>query len=362
VLYLEENELKSSETFCTDVFGDAPDEYRVVQLTSAQTFVSLRDSLNVQLEHINDPAEAAVIITTPTTEENTTVDRVGENTPLYGFRVNPQDLTGISVAFSRLIEKWEDSEGTVKICLRDIESLFPYHDAELIYRFLNTILSTLQGVGADVHAHLRPSVTDDRTLQLVKSLFSDVVEPHEKRLGRVSEAEAASEQSAPERPPHGAETDDSFELADGNVTPATMSDEQIDAFLSSEGFGILSFSGEPPYSIPMSYGYDAENRVLYLHMSDYDGSEKQARLDISDSVSLVVSRYERPDKWRSVVVDGTLTRLSEEAARDRGVLTAYADSKLASVDVFERDLSEISFDWYVLTPAEISGRRSVSEL
>jgi hypothetical protein len=44
------------------------------------------------------------------------------------------------------------------------------------------------------------------------------------------------------------------------------------------------------------------------------------------------------------------------------VLTAYADSKLASVDVFERDLSDISFDWYVLTPAEFSGRRSVRSM
>ena len=362
VLYLEDNELKTSETFCTEVFEGTAGDYRVVQLTSAQTFESIRDSLNVQLEHLNDPSEAAVIITTPTADGDTAVDRVGDDTPLYGFRVNPQDLTGISVAFSRLIEKWEDSKGTVRICLRDIESLFPYHDTELIYRFLNTILSTLQGAGAEVHAHLRPAVAEDRTLQLIKSLFAQVVEPDVRKLKHISQAEPTDDDTATGVSTPSDAPAESFEPAGDEIEPTRMSDEQVDAFLRSEGFGILSFSGDPPYSIPMSYGYDATDRVLYLHMSSYGGSEKGSRLEDSDAVSLAVARYDRPDKWRSVLVDGTLTKLSDEEARDRDVVTAYADSKLASVDVFERDLSEISFDWYVLTPSEISGRRSVRSL
>jgi nitroimidazol reductase NimA-like FMN-containing flavoprotein (pyridoxamine 5'-phosphate oxidase superfamily) len=358
VLYLEESELKASETFCTDVFDNAHGDYRVVQLTSSRTFESLRDSLDVHLEHIDDPSEAAVIITTPTAEEDTAIDEVGDDTPLYGFRVNPQDLTGISVAFSRLLEKWEDNTGTTRICLRDIESLLPYHDTELIYRFLNTILATLQGAGAEVHAHLRPSAMDDSALSLVKSLFSDVVAPDDQKLKHISEA--ASTERSEEAP--NAKSSESFEAAGETVTTATMSDEQIDDFLESEGLGTLSFGGDPPYSIPMSYGYDAEKRVVYLHMSAYDDSEKQARLENSDSVSLVVSRYDRPDKWRSVIVDGTLTRLTDEETQDRDVITAYADSKLASVDVFEHDLSDISFHWYALTPTDISGRRSVREM
>jgi len=361
-LYLEDTELKTSETFCTEVFEDTRGDYRVVQLTSSQTFESIRDSLNVQLEHLDDPSEAAVIIATPTADEDTAVDTVGDDTPLYGFRVNPHDLTGISVAFSRLIEKWEHSEGPVRICLRDIESLFPYHDTELIYRFLNTILSTLQGAGAEVHAHLRPAVADDRALQLVQSLFTRVVKPGTQKLKHVSEAESTESDEATAASTSGDASAESFELAGDDVAPTTMSDEQIDAFLESEGFGVLSFSGDPPYSIPMSYGYDSADRLLYLHMSSYDGSEKRSRLDDSDAVSLAVTQYDRPDKWRSVLVDGTLTKLSDEEARDRDVLTAYADSKLASVDVFERDLSDISFYWYLLTPSEISGRRSVRSM
>src|SRR6056297_495087 len=163
-LYLESGTLESDEAFCTEVFDDAVEgEYRVVQLTSSQSFESLRDALDVQLERINDPSEAAVIITTPQSDGGSTRTVVGEQTPLYGFQVDPQDLTGISIVFSRLIERWDEIEGSVKICLRDIESLLPYHDTDLIYRFLNTILATLQGAGSDVHVHFHPAAADEQT-------------------------------------------------------------------------------------------------------------------------------------------------------------------------------------------------------
>jgi len=360
-LYEEADELDPSETFCTTVFDDSPEEeYRVVQLTSTQSFDSLRDALDTKLDQIDDPSEAAVIITTPRSGDETAVSEVGAGTPLYGFRVNPQDLTGISVAFSKLVERWEQSEGSVKICLRDIESLLPYHDPDLIYRFLNTVLATLQGAGADVHAHLRPSAIDERTYQLFASLFARVVE---------------SDQPAPE-PTDGVETDrdsDARSASDatshtpedaaqpseiGDEHSALMPAEAVDAFLRSEGYGVLAFDGASPYAIPMSYGYDTDERVFYLQLSSFEGSEKQTRLDSSDRVSLVVSEYERPDQWRSVVIEGRVSKLSAQAVRDRDVIDVFANSKMTSVDVFTRDLSDISFDWYLLEPSEISGRWS----
>jgi nitroimidazol reductase NimA-like FMN-containing flavoprotein (pyridoxamine 5'-phosphate oxidase superfamily) len=361
-LYLETDAdaLDPAESFCTAVFDDddVAGEYRVVQLTSTGSFDSVRDALDVQLERINDPSEAAVIITTPASESESTVTRVGEETPLYGFWVDPDDLTGISVAFSRLLERWEGAEGATKICLRDLESLLPYHDSDLVYRFLNTVLATLQGAGADVHVHLRPAATDEQTLYLLSSLFDRVVDPAESKLETGSPAGGTGDATAsggPARPTAG-------EGDPVDVAPAAMDDDEIDEFLRSEGHGILAFAGEPPYAVPMSYGYDADERVAYVHLSRFDGSEKAARLADSGAVSLVVSRYARPDRWRSVVVDGSLTRLSDEAARERGAVDAFAGSDLASVDVFNRDLSDISFDWYALEPSSMSGRRSTGSL
>lgn len=355
-LYLESDDLDPTDAFCTEVFEGADEsEYRVVQLTATQSFESLSDALNVQLEHIRNPSEAAVIITTPQAEKESTSTEV-DGTVFHGFRVSPEDLTGISIAFSQLIENWEAAEGAVKICLRDIESLLPYHDADLIYRFLNTVLATLQGTGAEVHAHFTPEAADEQTLRMLQSLFDEVVDEDEPRrdAGQETGAESEVDQSAVQSETTESEPETGPTPA-AEVTATTMSDAAVDSFLQSEGYGTLAFDG--PYAIPMSYGYDPDERVLYVHMASYDGSEKQHRLDRSNRVSFVVSRYERPDRWKSVVVDGTLSQLSRDDIRERNVLDAFASSELASVDVFNRDLSDVSFEWYALEPSEIEGRQ-----
>lgn len=358
-LYLEPEPLDATDAFCTRVFDEPDSTYRVVQLTTSQSFDSLRETLNAQIEQIADPTAAAVIITTPQTDDDAPVSEVGDGTPLYGYRVNPQDLTGISIAFSRLIDEWEQTDDTVKICLRAIESLLPYHDTDLVYRFLNTVLATLQGAGADVHAHLRPSATDEQTLHMLQSLFADVVEPADLQSDMttaddVATTEAPTTADTPSREPPA----EGFESGPDDVATATMSDDEIDAFLDSEGHGVLAFDGDSPYAIPMSYGYDTDDREFYLHLAAFEESEKCARLADSNTVSLLVSRYERPDQWRSVIVDGTLSRLSQDELQARNVLSVFANSKLASVDVFNRDPATVTFDWYVLTPESISGRHS----
>ncbi|MFB6074088.1 MAG: pyridoxamine 5'-phosphate oxidase family protein [Haloarculaceae archaeon] len=405
-LYLESDRLDPTEAFCSSVFEDAEGEYRVVQLTARQSFDSLRDALDVQLERIHDPSEAAVIITTPRDETESAVSSVGEGTPLYGFRVDPQDLTGISIAFSRVIQQWEDSAGTVRICLRDIESLLPYHDADLVYRFLNTVLATLQGSGAEVHAHLRPAATDEETLQLLASLFATVVEAGATTADAGTDASTAvadadsdaatattdADTDASTTAPDADEAGGTPTAAAGEVTESTipggestasgpgaatpggtigdpfastaaetvaMSDEAIDGLLASAGHGVLAFDGSPPYALPMSFGYDACERVLYLQLATHEDSEKARRLADSSAVSLVVTEYERPDRWHSVVVDGTLSRLSPSAVRERHVLETFAAGDLASVDVFDRDPDDLTFEWYVLEPASFSGRRGV---
>lgn len=389
-LYLESDRIDRSEPFCTEVFETAESgEYRVVQLTSSQSLESLRDSLDLQMEDVRDPSGAAVIMAAPGAEPGSATTNVGRETPLYAFRVDPHDLTGISVAFSRLIDRWERSEGAVRICLRDVESLLPYHETDLVYRFLNTVLATLQGSGADVHVHLRPALLETGELELFESLFDRVVEAEPSPAEPIDRSEQAGDEKRledeerpagekrPEDEDHPDDGDRSrvttpedrtvaeeadFEFVPGaiDVFPGTMSDREIDSFLDSNGWGVLAFAGETPYAIPMSYGYDVDDRILYMHIGGYEGSEKLTRLDQSKRVSFVVSRYERADRWRSVVVDGTLSKLSSDAVDDRTILDAFARADLASIDIFVRDLETVSFDWYVLEPEAISGRRSES--
>jgi nitroimidazol reductase NimA-like FMN-containing flavoprotein (pyridoxamine 5'-phosphate oxidase superfamily) len=373
-LYLEPDTLDESETFCTAVFDeDDRGEYRVVQLTAARSFDSLRDSLSGHLETVNDPSEAAVIITTPTPGDDATVTDVGPDTALFGFRVEPEDLTGISIAFSELLERWETHDTPVRVCLRDIESLLPYHETDLVYRFLNTILATLQGAGANVHAHLDPSSVDPRAVELFGSLFAEVLDAEVSTVDpqvaadaaasdppdAASEGEAAAE-AVDEAPGDGATAgDDGVEAAGkSDLHSVEMDRAAIDDFLAATGYGVLAFAGDPPYAIPMSYGYDPDTGHCYLQLSDFDGSEKQVRLESSPSVSLVVTQYDRPDRWRSVVVEGRLAPLSTTDLDERDVLPTYANSRLASVDVFDRDPDEVAFGWYVLEPDAVTGRQS----
>ena len=357
-LYFDEN--GGDDIFCPLVFDDASEnEYRVVQLTSTHSFATLQAALDGQLQDLPDPSEAAAVMLSPQSSETKVVTAdVGEATTMFGFQIDPEDLTGVSIAFSKLIERWEQSTGSVDVCLQGIESLFPYHDTDLLYRFLNTILATLQGAGADVHMHLNPTLVDEQTRGLFMSLFKHV-ETIE-TAAPFQETTDTKPESDPDTVTTGTVEDVETLTTDLAERTVEMTTEEIDEYLDEAGLGILAFAGDPPYAIPMSFGYDTERRELYLQLGTFAESEKQRRLQESKSVSLVVDHYDRPDRWRSVIVDGTLRTLSEAERNDRGALETFAKSKLASVDVFSMDPGEVTFSWYVLDPTSFSGRKGVN--
>jgi uncharacterized protein len=85
-----------------------------------------------------------------------------------------------------------------------------------------------------------------------------------------------------------------------------MTDEEIGDFLGEGGTGVISFSkdgDEPPFSIPVSYGYDASTGQFYYRLSLLPSGEKSELLD--EPVTFVV--HVRTDEgWRSVVASGRL--------------------------------------------------------
>ncbi|WP_070364238.1 pyridoxamine 5'-phosphate oxidase family protein [Halodesulfurarchaeum formicicum] len=354
-LYLDQN--ATSGHFCPFVFDEADGtDYRVVQLTAGQSFTTLQQALDTQLRDLQDPTEAAAVVLSPqATESAVLTAEVGDGTTLHGFRVNPEDLTGVSIAFSKLLRRWEQQTGSTEVCLRGVESLFPYHDTDLLYRFLNTILATLMGADADVHMHLNPAATDARAQNLFQSLFTRV-----ERVDSSTEARetAESAESGDRDPDSGAKAADPSLAADLSAEPVTMSDAEIDAVLDNSSLGILAFDGESPYAIPMSFGYDTDRRDCYLQLGVFEGSEKLERLQESPTVSLVVMQYERPDRWRSVILTGELSKLSAAEVDSRDVISVFANAKLASVDVFSMDPADVEFAWYRLDPSTMSGRKS----
>lgn len=135
-----------------------------------------------------------------------------------------------------------------------------------------------------------------------------------------------------------------------------MDEAELAEFLDDGGTGVLSFAaetGEPPYAIPLSYGYDQVEGELYLRLAVGTGGEKEAHLDAP--VSFVT--YDREDgRWASVVVTGRLEPV-EEGTVDTERLDSLRRTEIPLVDVFDRHTRQTEFLFYRVAVDEMSGRR-----
>jgi nitroimidazol reductase NimA-like FMN-containing flavoprotein (pyridoxamine 5'-phosphate oxidase superfamily) len=138
-----------------------------------------------------------------------------------------------------------------------------------------------------------------------------------------------------------------------------MSDEEIGSFLARRGHGVLSFGGDIPYGLPVSFGYDVVNeRVIFQLLGAEDG-KKAAYLDDSSAVNLVAYEWEGVDEWRSVVVDGELSAIPDDSPEAVDAAAVFADfATVVGAPVFDRPLSDIESNWYELSADESSGRQS----
>jgi len=135
-----------------------------------------------------------------------------------------------------------------------------------------------------------------------------------------------------------------------------LSNEQTDALLSNNETGVLSLANEnEPYAIPISYGYDAQNRRFYLRLVSTPESEKRQFLPSSPETRLVVCEDDG-EIYESVVARGTL----EEIPRDE--LTAdhieqYGDAKRPLFEMWGESKQDLNVRLYQLDPETLSGRR-----
>mgnify|MGYP000011754020 CR=1 FL=1 len=135
-----------------------------------------------------------------------------------------------------------------------------------------------------------------------------------------------------------------------------LNDEEIDELLGTGGIGVLGLADESdPYAIPVSYGYDADDRVLYLRLGFADDSEKERYLARSDRAALVVT-VEGMDGWASVVARGQLSTMPE-ASIDGTTVEAIRSVDIPFVTIYEEEPRELEYRLYRLTPDELTGRK-----
>lgn len=135
-----------------------------------------------------------------------------------------------------------------------------------------------------------------------------------------------------------------------------LADERVDAVLSDHQTGVLTLArGDDPYAIPVSYGYDATERQLYLRLVSTPDSEKQRFLS-SDPKARFVVYGERDGTYRSVVAKGRLENAPRtELNLDR--IEQYGDAERPLFEMWGETRRDLDVELYELDPDTLSGRR-----
>jgi nitroimidazol reductase NimA-like FMN-containing flavoprotein (pyridoxamine 5'-phosphate oxidase superfamily) len=135
-----------------------------------------------------------------------------------------------------------------------------------------------------------------------------------------------------------------------------MTAAEIDTVLDNGGVGVISFAADDePYSVPLSYGYDSENREIYVRFGFAPESDKRRFVDDGSVASLVVTDDDTRG-WRSVVARGPLTEVSEPAIAGSAA-QSIRKMNIPFVTIYERPATELEFELYRLDPETLTGRK-----
>lgn len=138
-----------------------------------------------------------------------------------------------------------------------------------------------------------------------------------------------------------------------------MSDAETDAFLGEMETGVLSLAKtNEPYAIPVSYGYDADERTVYLRLVSTPKSEKRQFLASAPRARLVV--YEEADggeTYRSAVAAGTLEEV-DPSTLSAEQITQYGRAKRPLFEIWGGSKRDLDIQLYALEPDELSGRHT----
>lgn len=126
--------------------------------------------------------------------------------------------------------------------------------------------------------------------------------------------------------------------------------------LGDGGVGVISLAeDDEPYAVPVSYGYDSDDRGIYVRFGFAADSTKRRFVDEGETAVLVVTE-EAPDGWRSVLARGPLSTVAEPALDGRAA-RSIRKITIPFVSIYEHDPAELSFELYRLSPETLTGRK-----
>ncbi|WP_433633445.1 pyridoxamine 5'-phosphate oxidase family protein [Halomicrococcus sp. NG-SE-24] len=144
-----------------------------------------------------------------------------------------------------------------------------------------------------------------------------------------------------------------------DVRSVQMSTAEQNEFLGSGGTGVISFapsSDGPPYTRPISYGYDADTGDFYFRLAvGPEDAGKREIIDEDEEISFVT--YDETDRgWRSVIATGRLDEITESAL-DPDIVEVMQRVRIPFVDVYDSHPLTLEFRFFQLTPDEVTGQQ-----
>lgn len=139
-----------------------------------------------------------------------------------------------------------------------------------------------------------------------------------------------------------------------------MSPAEVDALLSRHETGVLALArDDAPYAIPISFGYDADERALFLRLVSTPDSEKREFLASTPRARVVV--YEDDgDEYASVVGVGTLERVDLDELTPE-TIAQYGDAQRPLFEIWADDKPDLDIELYRFVPETLTGRTVVVE-
>lgn len=140
-----------------------------------------------------------------------------------------------------------------------------------------------------------------------------------------------------------------------------MSPAEIDEFLGESETGVLSLArDDDPYAIPISYGYDADERTFYVRLVSTPESEKREFLASAPTARLVIYDRTNTETYRSVVAVGPLEGISPTDLTVEQI-EQYGAAKRPLFEIWAQGKKDLNIQLYKLEPDELSGRRTEVE-
>jgi len=138
-------------------------------------------------------------------------------------------------------------------------------------------------------------------------------------------------------------------------TQTELSPDETDALVGRHETGVISLArGDDPYAIPISYGYDPDERTFYLRLVSSPESEKRQFLASAPAARLVVYE-EEADTYRSVVAQGQLREIDRD---DLSVehIEQYGEAKRPLFEIWGEEKRDLDIHLYQLVAETLSGR------